>query len=224
MKKIKNFTYMNVREELKQRFLEKPHSCIYDWVINWINLEIAKLPQGSLILEMGTFVGGSTCLLAKNNQHVIIHTIDLNNFNNERSMLSNLRETYQLPLLTPSDLLEIQKMHIEDFPNIIPHTGDSKSLDLKNLSVVFIDAGHSEDEVTADLNYAWDRLLDGGCIFGDDSNYPDVYNAFAKFAREHDVELTLYSKCARIRKTKRISPSIRFFDLELSSDILIAKF
>jgi hypothetical protein len=139
-------------------------------------------------------------------------------------MLESMRSSHNLPLLTSLDLLEIQKMHIEDFPNIIPHTGDSKSLDLKDLSVVFIDAGHSEDEVTADLNYAWDRLLDGGCIFGDDINSPMVYNAFTKFARTKDVELTLYSKCARIRKTDKISPDIRFFDFELSSDILIAKF
>jgi predicted O-methyltransferase YrrM len=223
MNKI-NFTYNNTREELKQCFLEKPFSCTYGWIINWINLEISKLPQGSLILEMGTFVGGSTCLLAKDNQHVIIHTIDLNKFEENNHMLESMRSSHNLPLLTSLDLLEIQKMHIEDFPNIIPHTGDSKSLDLKDLSVVFIDAGHSEDEVTADLNYAWDRLLDGGCIFGDDINSPMVYNAFTKFARTKDVELTLYSKCARIRKTDKISPDIRFFDFELSSDILIAKF
>ena len=41
MNKI-NFTYNNIREELKQCFLEKPFSCTYGWIINWINLEISK--------------------------------------------------------------------------------------------------------------------------------------------------------------------------------------
>lgn len=219
-----NFTYNHIREELKSRINANPFSCTYGWVVNWINLEISKLPPGSIILEMGTFVGGTTHLMAKANKDVIIHTIDLNNFKEDNHILKSMRASHNLPQLTPSDLLEIQKMHIEDFPNIIPYTGDSKSLDLKNLSLVFVDADHNESSVIADLEYAWDRLLDGGVIFGDDTNRPGVYNAFAKFAREKDVELTLYSKCARIRKTDRISPYIRMFEQKLSDDILIAKF
>jgi hypothetical protein len=218
-----NFTYNNIREDLKSQIMLNPFSCTYEWIVNWINLEITKLPPGSIILEMGTFVGGTTQLLAKFNKHVIIHTVDLNKFEEDSVMLESIRDTYNLPLLSSLDLLEIQKMHIEDFSNIIAYTGDSKSLDLKNISLVFVDASHDEDDVIADLNYAWDRLLDDGCIFGDDIDSPMVYNAFAKFARTKDVELTLYSKCARIRKTDKISPDIRFAGLEISRDILIAK-
>lgn len=217
------FTYEHIREELKSQMFINPWSCTYRWVINWINLEISNLPPGSIILEMGTFVGGSTHLIAKANNHVIIHTIDLNNFEEDNHMLKSMRHSHNLPLLTALDLLEIQKIHIEDFPNIIPHTGDSKSLDIKDLSVVFIDAGHTKEEVTTDLEYAWSRLVDDGCIFGDDIDSPNVYNAFAEFAKEQDVELTLYSKCARIRKTNKISPGIRLPD-QVINDILIAKF
>ena len=205
------FTYQDKRERLKQEFLEKPFSCTYGWIINWINLEIAKLPKGSLVLEMGTFVGGTTQLLAKNNSHVIVHTIDLNNFNEDNHMLTDMRASLNLPLLSTEDLLEIQKMHTEDFANIVLHTGDSKSLTIDKFSIIFVDAGHKEEEVTEDLQYAWDHLLNGGYIFGDDANEPNVYNAFAKFAKEKDVELTLYSKCARIQKTNRINPTSRFY-------------
>jgi hypothetical protein len=160
---------------------------------------------------MGTFVGGTTQLLAKNNSHVVVHTIDLNNFDEDNHMLAAMRTSLNLPLLSTNDLLEIQKIHTEDFANIVLHTGDSKSLDINNFSIIFIDAGHKEDEVTADLQYAWDHLVDGGYIFGDDANHFGVYNAFAKFAKEKDVELTLYSKCARIQKTDRINPTSRFY-------------
>jgi hypothetical protein len=217
------FTYQHSREELKSRFLEEPFSCTYSWIINWINLEITKLPQGSKILEIGTFIGGSTHLLAKNNQHVTVHTVDLNDFKEDNHMLASLRISHNLPLLTHLDLLELQKMHTEDFSNIILHTGDSKQLDIDNLSLVFVDGDHSEEGVTADLEFAWDRLIDGGYIFGDDANQFSIYNAFAKFARKHDIELTMYSKGIRIQKTKKISPKHRFFGLPLNQDILVAE-
>lgn len=215
------FTYQHIREELKSKFLERPFSCTYQWVIDWINLEIAKLPPSSSILEIGTFVGGSTQLLAKNNQHVIVHTVDLNTFENNLPMLQEMKKIYNLPNLLDTDLLEIQKLHVEDFSNIILHTGDSKSLDLNNLSLVFIDGDHNEEGVTADLEYAWNRLTPGGYIFGDDANNAGVYKAFAKFARKQDIELTMYSKGIRIRKTEKISPNKRYFEMPLHYDILV---
>lgn len=203
------FTYQHNREEIKTQILKKPFSCTYGWVIDWINLEIKKLSENSLVLEMGTFVGGSTHLIAKNNPHIILHTIDLNNFDDNTHGLENIRSEYNLPMLTPLDLLEIQKIHTEDFTNIVLHTGDSKSLDIERFSLIFIDAGHSEEEVEKDLNYAWDHLVDNGYIFGDDVDSPNVYNAFMKFAKKKDVEITFYSKCARIQKTNQISNNRR---------------
>jgi hypothetical protein len=217
------FTYQHIRKELKSNFLENPFSCTYHWIINWINLEIAKLPQGSKILEIGTFVGGSTQLLAKHNPHVTVHTVDLNDFEENNHMLASLKISHNLPMLTHLDLLELQKMHVEDFSNIVLHTGDSKSLDLDNLSLVFIDGDHTEEGVTADLEFAWGRLIDGGYIFGDDANCFGIYNAFAKFARKHDIELTMYSKGIRIQKTKQMSPNQRSFELPLDQDILVAE-
>jgi len=203
------FTYQYIREEIKIQIFKKPFSCTYSWVIDWINLEISKLPKNSLILEMGTFVGGSTHLIAKSNPHVIIHTIDLNEYKDDNHMLEAMKIEYNLPMLTLSDILEIQKIHTEDFTNVILHTGDSKSLDINNFSIIFIDAGHSEEEIEEDLNYAWEHVIDNGYIFGDDIDSPNVYNTFMKFAKKKDVEITFYSKCAKIQKTKPISNNAR---------------
>lgn len=220
------FTYQSQRAEIKQRLDAKPFSCTYSWVTSWIAREVAKLPPGSIVLEMGTFVGGTTRLLALANPAAIVHSVDLNQFDNDNNhMLLALREEMNLPNLMASDLFEIQRMHVEDCTNIRLHTGDSKSLDLSNISLAFIDANHDQDEVIKDLNYVWDRLLPNAYIYGDDANDCPVFNAFQIFAKEKDVELTLYSKCARIQKTARLNPTLRYYAPDghpVSKDILLA--
>lgn len=215
------------REEIKQKLHAKPFSCTYSWVTSWITREVAKLPPNSIVLEMGTFVGGTTRLLALANPNVIVHSVDLNQFDDDNHMLVELREALNLPNLMASDLLEIQRMHVEDCANVQLHTGDSKSLDLNNIALAFIDANHDTDELLKDLHYAWDRMLPGGYIYGDDVNEPNVFNAFQLFAREKDVELTLYSKCARLQKTERVNPNLRYYappESPVSRDILIVNF
>lgn len=220
------FTYQSRRAKIKQRLDAKPFSCTYSWVISWITREIAKLPAGSIVLEMGTFVAGTTRMLALANPDVIVYSVDLNQFDNDDDhMLLELREELNLPELKASDLLEIQRMHVEDCANIRLYTGDSKSLDLSNISLAFIDANHDKDEVIKDLNYVWDRMLPNGYIYGDDANDSPVFNAFQIFAKEKDVELTLYSKCARIQKTARLNPTLRYYapiGHPVSKDILLA--
>lgn len=215
------------QEEIKQKLHAKPFSCTYSWVTSWITREVAKLPPGSIVLEMGTFVGGTTRLLALANPEVIIHSVDLNQFGDDNHMLAELREALNLPNLAASDLLEIQRLHVEDCANVHLHTGDSKSLDLNNISLAFIDANHDTDAVLEDLEYVWDRMLPGGYIFGDDVNEPNVFNAFQLFAKSKDIELTLYSKCARIQKAERVNPNLRYYappESPVSKDILIVKY
>lgn len=218
------FTYQQQRAEIKEKLNAKPFSCTYSWVTSWITREIARLPPGSIVLEMGTFVGGTTCLLAQANPDVIVHSVDLNQFDNDKHMITELGRELNLPDLKASDLLEIQRMHVEDYANIHLHTGDSKSLDLNNISLAFIDANHNTDRVLEDLEYVWNRILPGGFIFGDDANQPGVFNAFQMFAKDKDIELTLYSKCARIQKTDRVNPNLRYYappDDPNGKDILI---
>jgi hypothetical protein len=218
------FTYQHQRDEIKRMIDTNPFSCTYSWVVNWISQEVAKLPPGSNVLEMGTFVGGTTRLLSLSNPLAVIHSIDLNQYDNDNHMLSAMKNAFNLPNLIADDLFEIQKMHVEDCPNIRLYTGDSKSLDLNNISISFIDADHHQDQVLEDLEYAWERTVPNGFIYGDDANEPTVFNAFQIFAREKDIELTLYSKCARIQKTERINPNLRYYappDHPVSNDILI---
>ena len=215
------FTYEARRQELTEHFRNKPFSCTYNWVSKWITNEIAKLPPGSKVLELGTFVGGTTRILALSNPQIIVHSIDLNEFDNNNHMLEAMRMDRNLPNLVASDLLEIQRIHTEDCANIQLHTGHSRSLDINDLSISFVDASHSQDEIIQDLEYVWQRTLPNGFIYGDDVNHPNVFNAFSIFAKEKDVELTIYSKCARIQKTEKVSPGLRYMGID---DLLTAKF
>lgn len=222
-----NFTYSDRRIEIKKKFELNPFSCTYSWVINWINKEISNLPSGSNVLEIGTFVGGTTRLFALANPSVFIHSIDLNNFNDDNHMLIDMRSEMNLPNLVATDLLEIQKMHTEDLSNVKLYTGYGRSLDLNNIALSFIDANHDTSEVLQDLEYVWERTIPNGYIYGDDANEPAVFNAFSMFAKEKDVELTIYSKCARIQKTEKISPNLRFYapkNHPVNKDILLVNY
>jgi hypothetical protein len=206
------FTYQHIRQEIKDHSLLENVACMLPCTIEWMNKELQNLPTGSRMVEFGTFMGGTIARLARANPDVEIHTIDLNNFESwseNDQMFIALKNHYNLPNLKLSDLLEIQKIHTEDFKNIFLYTGDTLSLDIDNIAMALIDASHFEEDVKKELEYLWPRMLDGACIFGDDANDTEVANAFLKFARTKDIDVTFYSKCVKIKKQKPISHANR---------------
>lgn len=199
------------REAIKAKIVDTPHCCVFPWAIDFVIDTVKTLPAGSTILEMGTFVGGTTRLFAKANPDITIHTIDIDNFGNTdinndfgefstNPMITAMQKVYELPGITVEDVYEIRKMHIEDCPNIISHSGNSTDLQLENLDLVFVDASHTYEDVLNDLRYAWNRVKEGGYIFGDDVQYAPLYNALWQFCQEVDTSYTIYSKCFKIQK------------------------
>jgi predicted O-methyltransferase YrrM len=172
--------------------------------LEFILRKIRELPPGSKILEMGTFIGGSACKIAQTNPDIIIHSVDLNDYTttptNYQQYLPHVQRHLHAPQLTTDDLPELQQMQTEDYPQIILHTGNSRSLGIQNFSLVYIDANHTAKEVFLDLNYAWDCVDEGSYIMGDDVNFATVYNAWNKFALVKNVELTIYGNRAMIKK------------------------
>lgn len=184
---------------LKDKIIANPFSCVYHWGISWVIAEIKNLPKGSKILEMGTFVGGTTRLLALANPAITVHTIDINYTGEQnRNMVKTMIDTYGIT--GDIDLEYIQYCHLADLPNVVKHIGNSSEIDLQDVSLVFIDAGHTYEACYADLNKAWDITVDGGYLFGDDVDAPGVYNAVCQFAADKDVSYTIYSKLFKIQK------------------------
>ena len=208
------------RAAIKAKVVETPHCCIFPWAVQFIIDTVKTLPHGSTILEMGTFVGGTTRLLAQANPNITIHTIDIDKFGDtnlnpdfglldDNPMLMLMQNTYGLSGLTVEDIYEIRKMHLEDYPSIISHSGNSRSLQLSQLDLVFIDASHQYEEVLADLRYAWEATKEDGYIFGDDVQYPPLYNALWQFCQEVDTSYTIYSKCFKIQKRTNGNSEVR---------------
>jgi len=206
------FTDQNTKNNFKEKIKQSPLSCMLPCTIEWILSKFKKLPAGSIVVEFGTFVGGTTAILAKQRPDIFIHSIDLNNFeswseNNE--MFQMIKEICEISNLNLSDLREIQKMQTEDYKNIFLHTGASISLNINNIGFALVDASHIEKDITEELEYLWPRMVDGGYIFGDDSHDPIVANAFLKFAKSKDIEVSFYSKCVRIKKENSVSTQDR---------------
>lgn len=193
---------MVISDELLQKIYNDPFTCTYSWVINWINQEAKNIAPGGVIVELGTFVGGTTRLLAINNPNLTIHSVELNVANPENiGMLNGISSAYNIKLEL-QDLVYIQQAHVADLPNVVLHTGDSKSLAISNVDLVFVDASHEEDKVLEDLHYAWNITKPNGYIFGDDVDSFNVYNALNRFAREKDIPYTIYSKVFKIQKVE----------------------
>lgn len=191
--------------EIKQHVLScYPACCTHTWVMEHLCSYLKKLPPGSKMLEMGTCVGGSARIFALANPNVTVHTVDLNEFENPNILHEQLvlfiQNQYNLPELTRSDLRSILRMNIEDIPNIVSHTGHSRSVSLTDVDFVFIDADHSYGEVQQDLLYSWEIVKDGGYICGDDVNSNSVYNAVNEFCIERDLSYLVYGKSFVIHK------------------------
>ena len=187
--------------DLKNRINNNPMSCTWQWCIDWMNQTISTLPAGSVIVEFGTFVGGTTRQIALANPGAIVHTIDLNDFGKDHQfMVDNFKEFYNCPDLDVGDLLIMQQLHLADLSNVIQYTGDSKSLSVTNIDVAYIDASHTYEDVLADLEHVYANLKTGGHIYGDDVDSLWVYYAVYDFAKKYDLEVSLYSKFFKLTK------------------------
>jgi len=193
---------MVISDELLQKIKNNPFSCTYSWVVNWINQEAKNISAGGVIVELGTFVGGTTRHLAINNPNLTIHSVELDVTNpDNQGILDAISAEYNIDLVL-QDLVSIQQAHVTDLNNVVLHVGNSTSLNISNVDLVFIDANHAEDTVIEDLHYAWNIIKPNGYIFGDDVDSFPVYNALNKFAREKDIPYTIYSKAFKIQKVE----------------------
>jgi hypothetical protein len=194
-----------VIDDIKSKILSNPFSCTYSWVVDWINDHLKTLPQGSKFVELGTFVGGTTRLIALANPHLDIHTIDLSspfiNLEDNKGMISDIEEAYNLKNVKSDTLSDIKRMHLEDLPNVTVYTGNSTSIPVTNFHASFVDADHSYKGVLADLDFAWENTVEGGFIFGDDMNSPNIYNAVVHWTHMKSVEFTVFSKGFKIVKS-----------------------
>jgi len=82
----------------------------------------------------------------------------------------------------------------------LPMTSTTAARVLRRLGVVadaiYLDAGHEEEELAADLRLYYDLLRPGGALFGDDfdERWPGVMRAANSFSRRQGLELGVHAK------------------------------
>jgi len=164
--------------------------------------EIRRLPQNATMLEVGTFVAGTTRAMALVRPDVHVYSVDINTWESKDPMLNNIKSHYGLVEADDTTMHMIQKINTEDLHNVTLITGKSLNVDLRNIDLVYLDGDHRFEAVLKELRYFWDRLTYNGIIMGDDVNSREVYDAVRVFAFEQNLELCLYSKQFKLQKNK----------------------
>ena len=154
------------------------------------------------IIEVGTWKGASTVhmlkladKLALDVQIICVDTwIGSNEVlwaNNQLRPLLNLRHGY--PNLFPQSIFNMIELDLVSRVFPLPLTSTAASRLLKGMGVsadvIYIDAGHSEEEVYADLTMYYELLRPGGAIIGDDYDYTwsGVVSAVNRFISEQKL-------------------------------------
>ena len=160
------------------------------------------------IFEIGTLLGGTTRLLAQNNQASHVYTLDL------PSLEAVGRTRYDV---TDPEYFESwnRGMLFHGTPEetrITPLFGDSASFDYSpyagKMDLVFIDGSHSSSYVKSDTEAALTMLSPMGTIAWDDyTHYPSIYRYVNRLAPQLDrpvfqilgTRLAVYSRVDIVR-------------------------
>jgi hypothetical protein len=164
--------------------------------------------QPALVVEVGSWKGASVIHMAK-----VAHTLNLSTkFICVDTWLGSNEVLWRDPELRQSLMLQngYPSMFRQFIFNIIaagvaediyplPMTSSAGYFILKHLGVIpqliYIDAGHEEEEVATDLRLYWDLLAPGGCLCGDDYDeaWMGVVRAVNRFCVDKDAMLKLSS-------------------------------
>jgi hypothetical protein len=153
-----------------------------------------KLTQ---ILEIGTFAGGTTYILAKAFPNNSITTVDPSNFEEYFEMqghpdhLMHLQSKYPELTLEPASFRHIQKLYKKQCGNITLITDVVHNVDISQMDCIIVDGSHKDDILKTDLEYCYANMKPG-IIFIDDCMYQQINECANEFAKEHNLELVYF--------------------------------
>jgi predicted O-methyltransferase YrrM len=164
--------------ELDKPFIEeilinRPLSLMGDFKVKYIT-DIINKHNLNNILEVGTFAGGTTYLLAKQFPNKSITTVDLNNFEvyftkfDHDKHLEMIQLWYPDITIQPNSIVKIQQLYKNNCENIVLFEGNWHTMDISTFDTILIDGDHSITALLADLKYAHANMKKPGIIIVDD--------------------------------------------------------
>lgn len=146
---------------------------IYGWMndteLRWLAEQASR---HWLIVELGSFLGRSTCAMADNSQGIIWAIDQFEKMDYFPSAVLNPWIEFNRNLdvhLTSGRVRAIKTRHEDIQPDSLPQ--------LRGLDMVFIDGGHEREEVAHDIEVWRPRLIPGGLLCGHDAHselWPEV--------------------------------------------------
>jgi hypothetical protein len=148
----------------------------------------SKLKADSVILEVGTFLGGSASIMASSNPKITVHSVDNYNDTHDRHK-PEIVDMLQRALGDKSRTLESVQDLVSKYKNVRLHKGNSP-VDFQNWDIpvdVYVEDGsHANPVFQNNVNF-WTKFLrkDGYLILhdhrpflpdGHPSKFPDVIN------------------------------------------------
>ncbi|MGD9923267.1 MAG: class I SAM-dependent methyltransferase [Pseudorhodoplanes sp.] len=163
-----------------------------------------ELVKPSIVFEVGSWKGASLCHMAGIAKTMDLPTeficIDTWLGSNDTLWINpEFRKSLMLkggyPTMFRQFIRNIHDQNIQDRVYPLPMTSSAAYHLLKRLGItpdlVYVDAGHEEEEVRTDLNLYYSALRPGGAIFGDDYSaaWPGVVGAVNRFAADNSLLL-----------------------------------
>ncbi len=145
--------------------------------------------------ELGVAFGGHAEQILKNTKVEKLYGVDLyQNYGNTTDAFFWNGVSYQQK--NYDDLYQFTLNRMSQFGNrfnlIRKSTTDASSDVQEELDFVFIDALHTDEGVTSDLNHWFPKIRKGGMISGHDynhSNFPGVSDAVNRFAEQNSLNI-----------------------------------
>jgi hypothetical protein len=194
-----------ILEKLNPEFNEIPgwfsYKEIYDRMVE-------KLPDGSNLVEVGSWLGKSTNYMAdiikKSKKKLNFTTVDTWKGTLDESLHQSIVSSFGGDIFYEFVDNTLHSNNYNTF-NTIKDTSENASSQFQNSSLDFVllDAGHSYTDVSNDLRYWYKKIKPGGFIAGDDYG-TNIFTGVTKAVDEYFYNQATQSGFNWIRKKPRI--------------------
>lgn len=170
---------------------------------------VDSFPNGSVFVEIGTFMGKSTCCMAEliknSGKNIKFYTID--------TFLGSEGEEWHTDIIkqlseNSTDLYHqflyyAKSCQVNEY--VIPIVSSSVKASMffgnESLDLIFIDGGHTYSEVLKDIESWYPKLKKGGIISGDDyGTWEGVTNAVNEYFKNQSIEIATEGSLWKCKK------------------------